>query len=63
MSWIAVHYLDGLLPGKLGSGASYGLRFLLRPLLALDRLWRHRPESATIASGVYFVGRKTEHGS
>jgi SAM-dependent methyltransferase len=58
MGWIAVHYLDGLLPGKLGAASSYALRFLIRPLLTLDRLWRHRPGSARIASGVYFVGLK-----
>jgi SAM-dependent methyltransferase len=58
LAWIAVHYLDGLLPGKLGAAAGYGLRIVLRPFLALDRFWRHRRMSATIASGLYFVGRR-----
>lgn len=58
LAWIAVQYLDGLLPGRLGSAASYALRFVLRPFLALDRLWRHRRMSAAIASGLYFVGRR-----
>lgn len=58
MTWIAVYYADGILPGIVGSAASHALRFLLRPVLCLDRLWRHRPASAVIASGVYFVGRK-----
>jgi SAM-dependent methyltransferase len=58
MAWIVAYYADGLLPGKLGSAASCALRFLLRPVLLLDRVWRHKPESAAIASGIYFVGRR-----
>jgi SAM-dependent methyltransferase len=58
INWIVVHYVAGLLPGRLGSATSYALRFLLRPFLIMDRLWRRNPYSATIASGVYFVGRK-----
>jgi SAM-dependent methyltransferase len=58
--WIAVYYVGGLLPGRLGSAASHASRFILRPLLVLDRLWRHKPEAHVIGCGVYFVGRKTE---
>jgi SAM-dependent methyltransferase len=53
---VAVRYLDGLLPGRLGPALAYLSRFGFRPLLALDRLWRHRPGAAVIASGVYVVG-------
>jgi len=58
--WIAVHYVGGLLPGRLGSAVSHASRFLFRPLLVLDRLWRHNPEAQVIACSVYFVGRKAE---
>lgn len=53
---VTVRYLDGLLPGRLGPAAAYVSRFVLRPLLPLDRLWRHRSTSVVIASGVYVVG-------
>jgi SAM-dependent methyltransferase len=58
--WIAVHYVGGLLPGRLGSAVSHASRFVFRPLLVLDRLWRHNPEAQVIGCGVYFVGRKAE---
>jgi SAM-dependent methyltransferase len=56
--WIAVHYVGGFLPGRLGSALSHATRFLFRPFLVLDRFWRHHREAAVIASGVYVVGRK-----
>jgi SAM-dependent methyltransferase len=60
MVWIAVHYCGGLLPGRFGSVLSHASRFVFRPLLILDRFWRHNPEAPVIANGVYFVGRKAK---
>jgi SAM-dependent methyltransferase len=56
--WITVHYVGGLLPGRLGSALSHASRFIFRPFLILDRFWRHHREAPLIASGVYVVARK-----
>jgi SAM-dependent methyltransferase len=56
--WITVHYVGGLLPGRVGSVLSHVSRFVLRPFLMLDRFWRHHRDAPAIASGVYVIGRK-----
>ncbi len=47
-----------LKPGRLGSTLAHASRFLFRPFLVLDRVWRHHRQAPIIASGVYVVGRR-----